>query len=48
MTSEKFNDEEKDYPEMESERDEIDWSKVDQLAEKVAKRLMNDQDIEVV
>ena len=48
MTSEKSNDEEKDYPEMESEKDEIDWNKVDQLAEKVADRLMNDQDIEVV
>ena len=48
MTSKKSNDEEKDYPEMESEKDEIDWNKVDQLAEKVAKRLMNGQDIEVV
>ena len=46
MTSEKSIEEEKDYPEMESEEDEIDWNKVDQLAEKVAKRLMND--IEVV
>ena len=45
MTSEKSIEEE-DYPEMESEEDEVDWSKVDQLAEKVAKRLMND--IEVV
>ena len=46
MTSEKSIEEEKDYPEMESEEDEIDWNEVDQLAEKVAKRLMND--IEVV
>ena len=46
MTSEKSIEEEKDYPEMESEEDKIDWNEVDQLAEKVAKRLMND--IEVV
>jgi len=44
MTSEKSIEEEKDY--VESEEDEIDWNEVDQLAEKVAKRLMND--IEVV
>ena len=46
MTSEKSIEEEKDYPEMESEEEEIDWNEVDQLAEKVAERLMND--IEVV
>ena len=46
MTSEKSIEEERDYLEMESEEDEIDWNEVDQLAEKVAKRLMND--IEVV
>ena len=46
MTSEKSIEEERDYPEMESEEDEIDWNEVGQLAEKVAKRLMND--IEVV
>ena len=46
MTSEKSIEEKKDYPEMESEEDEIDWNEVDQLAEKVAKRLM--KDIEVV
>ena len=46
MTSGKFIEEEKDHPEMESEEDEIDWNEVDQLAEKVAKRLM--KDIEVV
>ena len=46
MTSEKSIEEEKDYPEMKSEEDEIDWNKVDQLAQKVAKRLIND--IEVV
>ena len=44
MTSEKSIEDEKDY--VESEEDEIDWNQVDQLAEKVAKRLMDD--IEVV
>ena len=46
MISEKSIEEERDYPEMESEENEIDWNKFDQLAEKVAKRLMNH--IEVV
>ena len=48
MTSEKSNDEEKDCDEADFEENEIDWNKVDQLAEKVAERLMNGQDIEVV
>ena len=48
MISEKFNDEEKVFDEADFEENEIDWNKVDQLAKKVAERLMNGQDIEVV